>query len=69
MDLSIPPPVHHSSVPEEPVEMKSQSFSSDPVVYVNGKSMLFSRVGEEHHELMTPEEYTAYFEVFQSQNL
>jgi transcription initiation factor TFIIE subunit alpha len=35
---------------------------------VNGKSMNFSQVTEDHQELMTPEEYTAYFEVYQSQN-
>jgi len=69
MDLNIPPPVPHSSVPEETqVEMDPQSFGNDPLVYVNGESMLFSQVVEEHHELMTPEEYVAYFEVFQSQN-
>lgn len=33
---------------------------------VNGAPMKFSEVTEEHQELMTPEEYTAYFEVFQS---
>ena len=30
--------------------------------------MPFSAVTEEHQELMTPEEYTAYFEVFQSRS-
>ncbi|KAJ3742700.1 TFIIE alpha subunit-domain-containing protein [Lentinula detonsa] len=33
---------------------------------VNGKPVAFSKVTEEDHELMTPEEYTAYFEVMQS---
>ncbi len=33
---------------------------------VNGKPILFSKVTEEDHELMTPEEYTAYFEAMQS---
>lgn len=35
---------------------------------VNGDPMQFSQVSEEQTELMTPEEYTAYFEVFQSQS-
>ena len=30
---------------------------------VNGEAMKFSEVTEEHQELMTPEEYTAYYEV------
>jgi transcription initiation factor TFIIE subunit alpha len=38
----------------------------DPIVYVNGNPVAFSKVTEEDHELMTPEEYTAYFEVMQS---
>jgi transcription initiation factor TFIIE subunit alpha len=33
---------------------------------VNGKAIEFSKVTEEDHELMTPEEYTAYFNVMQS---
>ncbi|KAH7878639.1 TFIIE alpha subunit-domain-containing protein [Lentinula edodes] len=39
---------------------------ADPMVYVNGNPVAFSKVTEEDHELMTPEEYTAYFEVMQS---
>jgi len=39
---------------------------NDPIVSVNGKPIAFSKVTEEDHELMTPEEYTAYFEVMQS---
>ncbi|KAK0480599.1 TFIIE alpha subunit-domain-containing protein [Armillaria novae-zelandiae] len=42
---------------------------NDPVVYVNGKPVAFSKVTEEDHELMTPEEYTAYFEVMQAQEM
>lgn len=38
----------------------------DPIVYVNGEPMAFSAVTEEHHDLMTPEEYTAYFDVLQT---
>ncbi|KAI0066826.1 hypothetical protein BV25DRAFT_1867968 [Artomyces pyxidatus] len=42
--------------------------AEDPVVYVNGKPMPFSHVTEEDQELMTPEEYTAYFEVYQARS-
>ncbi|KAF5368934.1 hypothetical protein D9758_002913 [Tetrapyrgos nigripes] len=38
----------------------------DPIVYVNGNAKPFSAVTEEDHELMTPEEYTAFFEVMQA---
>lgn len=54
---AIPP---EEPAPEEPLD--------DPLVYVNGEPMKFSEVTEEHQELMTPEEYTAYFEVFQSRS-
>lgn len=33
---------------------------------VSGAPTPFSKVTEEDQELMTPEEYSAYFEVFQS---
>jgi len=36
------------------------------VVQVNGVSMDFSEVTDDHHDLMTPEEYEAYFEVASS---
>jgi len=35
---------------------------------VNGQPKPYSQVTEEDHELMTPEEYTAYFEVMQAQS-
>ena len=35
------------------------------LVPVNGMPKAFSEVTEEDHGLMTPEEYTAYFEVFE----
>ena len=38
----------------------------DADVMVAGKPVPFSRITEEHHDLMTPDEYTAYFEVFNS---
>jgi len=37
----------------------------DPLVSVSGIQMRYSEVTEDHHELMTPDEYTAYFEVYQ----
>ncbi|KAI0071034.1 hypothetical protein K474DRAFT_1669448 [Panus rudis PR-1116 ss-1] len=41
--------------------------ADDPIVYVNGKPVAFSQVTEEDQELMTPEEYTAYYEVMTAQ--
>ncbi|KAF8627334.1 hypothetical protein AX15_004407 [Amanita polypyramis BW_CC] len=38
---------------------------NDPFVYVNGAAVPFSEITEEHHELMTPDEYTAYFDILQ----
>jgi len=35
---------------------------------VNGEPVPFSTITEEHQELMTPEEYTTYFEVYQQLN-
>lgn len=35
---------------------------------VNGKPVPYSKVTEEDHELMTPDEYTAYFEIMQSRS-
>ncbi|KAF7986296.1 hypothetical protein HWV62_35242 [Athelia sp. TMB] len=42
--------------------------SVDPTVFVNGAPKAFSEVTEEDHDLMTPEEYTAYFEVLEAQS-
>ncbi|KAF9261674.1 hypothetical protein L218DRAFT_988758 [Marasmius fiardii PR-910] len=39
----------------------------DPLVSVNGTSKPLSEVTEDDHELMTPEEYTAYFDLLQAQ--
>ncbi|EIN08206.1 transcription initiation factor TFIIE alpha subunit [Punctularia strigosozonata HHB-11173 SS5] len=52
----VPPPTALDGTPAD-----------DPIVYVNGEPMAFSQVTEEHQEMMTPEEYTAYFEVFDRQ--
>ncbi|KAH9176912.1 TFIIE alpha subunit-domain-containing protein [Lactarius sanguifluus] len=40
----------------------------DPTVYVDGKPMPFSQVEEEHHDLMTADEWAAYFEIFQQRS-
>ncbi|ETW77930.1 hypothetical protein HETIRDRAFT_126621 [Heterobasidion irregulare TC 32-1] len=37
-----------------------------PLLFFNGEPIAFSHVTEEHQELMTPEEYTAYFDVYQA---
>lgn len=34
-------------------------------IIVNGAPVAFSEITEEHHELMTPDEYTAYFDILQ----
>ncbi|EKM57664.1 uncharacterized protein PHACADRAFT_251430 [Phanerochaete carnosa HHB-10118-sp] len=58
--------------PEPPVMAEEgpapEGLMDDPIVYVNGDRMKFSGVTEEHQESMTPEEYTAYFEIFQSRS-
>ncbi|KZP24990.1 hypothetical protein FIBSPDRAFT_856365 [Athelia psychrophila] len=43
--------------------------SVDPTVFVNGVPKAFSEVTEDDHHVMTPEEYTAYFEVFEAQSM
>ncbi|KAJ3486221.1 hypothetical protein NLI96_g4391 [Meripilus lineatus] len=47
-------------------EEASLPATDDPIVYVNGEPVPFSQVTEEHQDLMTPEEYTAYYEVMTS---
>jgi len=37
-------------------------------ISVDGNPIPFSQVGEEHHDLMTAEEYAAYFEIFQQRS-
>ncbi|KAI0760577.1 TFIIE alpha subunit-domain-containing protein [Fomes fomentarius] len=41
----------------------SAGAGDDPIVYVNGAPVPLSQITEEHQEAMSPEEYTAYFEV------
>jgi hypothetical protein len=35
---------------------------------VAGEPKPYSQITDEDHELMTPEEYTAYFEIFQARS-
>ncbi|KAF6764118.1 transcription initiation factor TFIIE alpha subunit [Ephemerocybe angulata] len=51
------------AVPEPPESQPSTG--EDPLVYVAGTPKPLSLVTEEDHDLMTPEEYTAYFEVLE----
>lgn len=44
------------------------STGEDPLVYVNGQPVALSQVTEEHQEEMTPEEYTAYYELLSAQS-
>ncbi|EAU89646.2 transcription initiation factor TFIIE alpha subunit [Coprinopsis cinerea okayama7 len=37
----------------------------DPIVYVNGEAKPLSQVTEADHELMTPEEYTAFYQILE----
>ncbi|KAF8069082.1 TFIIE alpha subunit-domain-containing protein [Lyophyllum atratum] len=43
-------------------------LEDDPIVYVNGKPVPYSGVTEEDHDLMTPDEYTAFFEIMQARS-
>ncbi|KAL4071438.1 hypothetical protein V8B97DRAFT_1871035 [Scleroderma yunnanense] len=54
--------------PEAFVSYGANGASDDPFVLVNGISKPFSQVTEEDQELMTPDEYMAYFEVFQARS-
>ncbi|KAF8137484.1 TFIIE alpha subunit-domain-containing protein [Boletus edulis] len=59
-----PEPPHINGVGHSGVE--TGRGDHDPLVSVNGVQKPFSEVTEEDQELMTPDEYTAYFEVFQT---
>ncbi|KIY49460.1 hypothetical protein FISHEDRAFT_41590 [Fistulina hepatica ATCC 64428] len=48
------------------VDEGTADAADDPLVYVNGDPIPYSQITEEHHELMTPEEYTAFYEIMQS---
>ncbi|KAH9478542.1 Transcription initiation factor IIE subunit alpha [Psilocybe cubensis] len=43
-------------------------LDDDPIVMVNGTPKPYSQVTEEDHDLMTPDEYTAYFEIVQERS-
>ncbi|EMD35651.1 hypothetical protein CERSUDRAFT_116392 [Gelatoporia subvermispora B] len=47
---------------QEEVQVSAEP-TDDPLVQVNGEPVPLSQVTPEHEELMTPEEYTAYFEI------
>ncbi|PPQ89235.1 hypothetical protein CVT25_001314 [Psilocybe cyanescens] len=60
---------------QQDVIMESQGESvprsepeDDPMVLVNGISKPYSQVTEDDHDLMTPDEYTAYFEILQERS-
>ncbi|KAI0337217.1 hypothetical protein BDW22DRAFT_1364381 [Trametopsis cervina] len=52
----------HDAEPPEPVDAAGQA-ADDPMVYVNGEPVPFSSVTDEQQDLMTPEEYEAWWEV------
>lgn len=63
--------VHGNPAPKDDPIVYGGSFYTPVVAIlkpftVNGNPIPLSKVTEEDHELMTPEEYTAYFEVMQS---
>ncbi|KAH9075842.1 hypothetical protein EDB83DRAFT_2352605 [Lactarius deliciosus] len=53
---------------EADVDVDAPLPDDDPTVYVDGKPMPFSQVEEEHHDLMTADEWAAYFEIFQQRS-
>ncbi|KAJ7645502.1 TFIIE alpha subunit-domain-containing protein [Mycena polygramma] len=54
-------------VPDVAMREEIEEPREDPIVYVNGVPMPYSQVTEAEHDLMTPEEYTAFFEIMQEQ--
>jgi len=53
--------------PDQAPEAQSTTpAKSGIIVRVNGAPMDFTDVTDDHHEMMTPEEYEAYFEVASS---
>ncbi|KZT25667.1 hypothetical protein NEOLEDRAFT_1133163 [Neolentinus lepideus HHB14362 ss-1] len=61
--LYVPPPVEEPPMEKTPLV----DPADDPIVQVNGHPVRYSEVTEEHQEMMTPEEYQAYYEVIQAQ--
>ena len=74
LDVEVPQgqdPIVHGMLPFIQVLTSSSSrclTSGFSAMIVNGEPMSFSAITEDHQELMTPEEYTAYFEVYQQLN-
>ncbi|KAJ6508984.1 TFIIE alpha subunit-domain-containing protein [Mycena sanguinolenta] len=54
-------------VADVPMEEPPEEPKDDPIVYVNGNPMPYSQVTEAEHDLMTPDEYTAFFQIMQEQ--
>ncbi|KAF9234259.1 TFIIE alpha subunit-domain-containing protein [Melanogaster broomeanus] len=61
--LEAEPPVTNGADELPQVE---EPAGDGPLIFVNGVQKPFSEVTEEDQELMTPDEYTAYFEVLQA---
>ncbi|TFK49023.1 hypothetical protein OE88DRAFT_1683638 [Heliocybe sulcata] len=59
-----PPPSEEPPAEETP----EASPEDDPVVQVNGQAVRYSEVTEEHQEMMTPDEYQAYYELMQARS-
>ncbi|KII87796.1 hypothetical protein PLICRDRAFT_42295 [Plicaturopsis crispa FD-325 SS-3] len=57
--------VNDVDVDQEMGDEPAPAPADDPVVSVNGVPTPFSKVTEDDQELMTPEEYTAYYEIMQ----
>ncbi|KAF8170212.1 TFIIE alpha subunit-domain-containing protein [Mycena galopus ATCC 62051] len=55
------------AVADVPMEEPAEEPKDDPIVYVNGNPMPYSQVTEAEHDLMTPDEYTAFFQIMQEQ--
>jgi transcription initiation factor TFIIE subunit alpha len=68
-NLSLTNGHHLDGVVGKPPDQVPSSNDNDPMIMVDGKKMRFSEVTEEHHDLMTPDEYTAYFDVLQAQSM
>lgn len=72
LDVEVPPPQGRDptvyGAPPFPTVLHPLRLLVIFVLIVNGEAMTFSTITEDHQELMTPEEYTTYFEVYQQLN-
>ncbi|EJD39595.1 hypothetical protein AURDEDRAFT_116120 [Auricularia subglabra TFB-10046 SS5] len=66
---SPPPATMPASLRSSPPTTQDESMDDDPDVMVAGKPVPFSQITEEHHDLMTPDEYTAYFELIDARGM